>query len=375
MADGKIVIDTRLDSDGIEKGISKISGLAKTGLKTAVVAISGVATALGGAAVAAIKTGSDFEAQMSRVKAISGATGDEFKKLTDQAIKLGADTAFSAKEAAEGMENLASAGFSTAEIMEAMPGMLDLAASSGEDLASSSDIAASTLRGFGFAASEAGHVADVLAKNAADTNAAVADKGEAMKYVAPVAHSMGIEMEEVAAAIGIMADSGIKGSQAGTTLRGALSRLAKPTKNMQDTMDELGLSFYDSNGKMKSLTEITAMLQDKMSGLTDQQKQQALVTLFGQESLSGMLALMDKGSDGIASLTASYKDCDGAAAEMAGTMQDNLKGAIEELGGSAETLGIVFYQSVSDSLKKTVNTASESINENTNPPAMLGRIE
>ncbi len=362
MADGKIVIDTRLDSDGIEKGISKISGLAKTGLKTAAVAISGVATALGGAAVAAIKTGSDFEAQMSRVKAISGATGDEFKKLTDQAIKLGADTAFSAKEVAEGMENLASAGFDTNEIMAAMPGMLDLAASSGEDLAHSSDIAASTLRGFGLAASDAGHVADVLAKNAADTNAAVADTGEAMKYVAPVAHSMGIEMEEVAAAIGIMADSGIKGSQAGTTLRGALSRLAKPTKSMTDVMDELGLSFYDSNGKMKSLTDITAMLQDKMSGLTDQQKQQALVTLFGQESLSGMLALMDKGSDGIASLTASYKDCDGAAAEMAGTMQDNLKGAIEELGGSAETLGIVFYQSVSDSLKKTVNTASESIN-------------
>ncbi|WP_230406807.1 phage tail tape measure protein [Blautia liquoris] len=361
--DGTLKFDTSIDSSGFQSGLKKINGIASSAMKATAAVIGGGAAAVAGLGVAAIKVGSDFEEQMSRVQAISGATGEDFEKLKAQAVKLGADTAFSAKEAAQGMENLASAGFNTNEIMEAMPGMLDLAASSGEDLASSSDIAASTLRGFGLAASDAGHVADVLAKNAADTNAAVGDTGEAMKYVAPVAHAMGLSFEECTAAIGIMADAGIKGSQAGTTLRGALSRLAKPTKSMKEVMEDLGLSFYDSNGKMKSLSEMVAMLQDKMSGLTDEQKQQALVTLFGQESLSGMLALIDKGPEGISELTASFEDCDGAAAEMAATMQNNLKSQIEQLGGSLESLGIAVYDKLKTPLTETTKAIGEMADE------------
>lgn len=362
MADGKVVIETDLDSSGIEKGmkktqqslksqvsslaaeyrrqglsasdaykkawseierssevsadavtkdweksssnigsaISRIGSITAKALKVAVTAIAGTATALGGVATAAVKVGSDFEAQMSRVKAISGATGEEFEKLRNQAIELGADTAFSASEAAQGMENLAAAGFTTNEIMSAMPGMLDLAAASGEDLANSADIAASTLRGFGLEASEAGHVADVLAENANRTNSSVAETGEAMKYIAPVARAAGISMEETAAAIGIMANAGIQGSQAGTTLRGALSRLSKPTDVMQQAMDELGVSFYDSEGKMKSLSEQVGMLQDAMEGMTDEQKNNYLVTLYGQEALSGMLALINEGEGSLA---------------------------------------------------------------------------
>lgn len=182
----------------IGDGLTKVGDKLTTHVSLPLLAVGGVA----------IKTGMDFEAEMSRVKAISGATGDEFKLLEDQALSLGQSTAFSASECAQGMENLASAGFSVNEITEAMPGLLDLAASSGEDLASSSEIAASTLRGFGLEAKEAGHVADVLAKNAADTNAAVADTGEAMKYAAPVAHSFGLSMEEVTASIGLMANAG-----------------------------------------------------------------------------------------------------------------------------------------------------------------------
>lgn len=354
MSDGKVVIETDLDSSGVESGLSRLKGTVAKGV---------AAIGIGKIFSEAVKTGMDFEAQMSRVKAISGATGEEFSKLKEQAKQLGADTAFSATQAAEGMENLASAGFTTSEIMEAMPGMLDLAASSGEDLASSADIAASTLRGFGLDAGEAGHVADALAKNAAATNAAVADTGEAMKYVAPVAKSMGIEFEETAAAIGIMSDAGIKGSQAGTTLRGALSRIAKPTKEMKDTMDELGLSFYDSNGKMKSLTDITEMLETKMSGLTDEQKNQALVTLFGQESLSGMMALMDRGSGEVRKLTDEYKNCDGSAKDMAKTMQDNLSGAVEEFGGSVESLGIEIFENIRGPLKKAVGVGTTEINK------------
>lgn len=354
MSDGKVVIETDLDSSGVESGLSRLQGTVTKGI---------AAIGIGKLFSEAVKTGMDFEAQMSRVKAISGATGEEFAKLKEQAKQLGADTAFSATEAAEGMENLASAGFSTSEIIAAMPGMLDLAASSGEDLASSADIAASTLRGFGLEASSAGHVADVLAKNAAATNAAVADTGEAMKYVAPVAKSMGIEFEETAAAIGIMADAGIKGSQAGTTLRGALSRIAKPTKAMQETMDSLGLSFYDSNGKMKSLADITEMLETKMAGLTDEQKNQALITLFGQESLSGMMALMDRGSGEVRKLTDEYKNCDGSAKDMAKTMQDNLSGAVEEFGGSVESLGIEIFENIEGPLKKAVRSGTTELNK------------
>jgi TP901 family phage tail tape measure protein len=349
-------------STGIGSAISKIGSLASKGLKVATVAITGTAAALGGVAAAAIKVGSDFESQMSRVKAISGATGEEFEQLKEQAMQLGADTSFSASQAAEGMENLAAAGFTTSEIMSAMPGLLNLAAASGEDLASSSDIAASTLRGFGLAASDAAHVADVLAANANRTNSSVADTGEAMKYIAPLARAAGLSLEETAAAIGIMANAGVNGSQAGTSLRGALSRLSKPTKDMSEAMDELGISFYDSNGKMKSLTEQVGMLRQATEGMTDEQKNNYLVTLYGQEALSGMLALINEGEGSLGELTNAYKNCDGAAKEAAETMQDNLSGALEQLSGSAETLGLAFYNSVADNLKNAAKTATESIN-------------
>lgn len=361
MSDGKIVIETDLDASGIEGGLKKLGSITAKGLKATTAAITGTSAALGGISTAAIKVGSDFEAQMSRVKAISGATGEEFEKLKKQAIQLGADTAFSASEAAQGMENLAAAGFTTSEIMDAMPGMLNLAAASGEDLASSADIAASTLRGFGLEASDAAHVADVLAENANRTNSSVAETGEAMKYVTPLARAAGISMEETAAAIGIMANAGIQGSQAGTTLRGAISRLSKPTEDMQAAMEELGISFYDSEGKMKSLSEQVGMMRKAMSGMTDEQKNNYLVTLYGQEALSGMLALINEGEDELSSLTESYKACDGSAEAAAETMQDNLQGAIEQLSGSAESLGIVFYEDVSDSLKDTVKTVNESV--------------
>lgn len=362
MADGKVVIETDLDSSGIEKGLSKIGGLAVKGLSVATGAITGTATALGGVSIAAIKAGSDFESQMSRVQAISGATGSEFNKLKEQAIQLGADTAFSSSQAAEGMENLAAAGFTTSEIMDAMPGLLDLAAASGEDLASSSDIAASTLRGFGLEAADAAHVADVLAANANKTNSSVADTGEAMKYVAPLARAAGLSIEETAAAIGIMANAGIQGSQAGTTLRGAISRLSKPTKQMSECMADLGISFYDSEGNMKSLAEQTRMMEEATAGMTDEQRNNVLVTLYGQEALSGMLALMNEGDGALLELTHAYETCDGSAKAAAETMQDNLAGAPDQLGGSAETLGIVFYESVSESLKETAKSATDSIN-------------
>lgn len=327
-----------------------------------------------GAGIAAAKIGGDFEEQMSRVKAISGATGSSFDQLKQQAIDLGAKTAFSAKESAAGMENLASAGFDANEIMSAMPGLLDLAAVSGGDVALASENAATALRGFGLDASQAGHVADVFARAAADTNAEVADMGEAMKYIAPVANAMGISLEESAAAIGIMSDAGIKGSQAGTSLRGALSRLAKPTDPMIAKMDELGLSFYDAEGNMKSLKDQIGMLQQAFKGLTPEQQQNALVTLYGQESLSGMMALIDKGPDSLGKLTNSLKDSNGAADEMARTMQDNMNSSIEQMLGAFESAAIVIQGIIAPAIRGVADTIGGLVQKFVDAPVPIQKM-
>lgn len=330
--------------DKITKISKKIDNLGTTITTTLTLPILAIGTA-------AVTTGNGFEAQMSRVQAIAGATQEELEKLTNQAIELGAETSFSASEVAAGMENLASAGFTTNEIIEAMPGLLDLAASSGADLATSSEIAASAIRGFGLEASSSAHVADVFAEAAARTNAQTEDMGEAMKYIAPIANTMGLKIEEVAAAIGIMSDAGIKGSQAGTSLRGALVRLTKPTDKMLGVMEDLGISFYDNEGKMKSLTKMISMLQDATKDLTDEEKQNALTILFGTESLSGMMSLINRGSKDLDDMTKSFEDCDGAAQNMADTMLDNTAGAVESLTGSLESAGIVIQKALAPSIK------------------------
>lgn len=317
---------------------------------------------------AATKVGAEFEAQMSRVQAILGATPSDMKKLNSQAKQLGADTAFSAKEAADGMEQLASAGFNTNEVMEAMPGLLDLAAISGKDVGMASEYAASAVRQFQLDASNTGHVADVFARAAADTNAETKDMGYALKYAGTAANSAGWSLEQTAAAIGIMSNAGIKGEQAGTTLRGALVRLMNPTKEMCDVMDAYGLSMYDSNGKMKSLKEIVKMLNNEFGGLTDQQKNLEIATLFGTESLSGMLALMNAGPEEIDKLTKSLENSDGSAQKMAKTMQNNLKGALEEAGGSLETMAITIYEDIEPALTAIVKGFTALVNAFTGLP-------
>lgn len=348
-----------------QKSLDGFSGNFSKGFAKIPKVMAAVGTAVTGAFAGAIKIGSDFEAQMSRVQAISGATGEEFEQLRQQAIDLGADTAFSASEAAQGMENLAAAGFATNEIMNAMPGLLNLAAASGEDLATSSDIAASALRGFGLSAEEAGHVADVLAENANRTNSSVRETGEALKYIAPMARASGISLEETAAAIGIMANAGIQGSQAGTTLRGALARLSKPTDVMATAMEQLGVSFYDSNGKMKSLADQVDMLKDAMNGMTDEQKNYYLATLYGQEALSGMMVLINEGGDSLRGLATDYENCAGSAENAAKIMLDNFQGAIEQLKGSLESFGIQIFSKVSAPLSDMANAATEAVNNMT----------
>lgn len=359
--DGTLKFDTSLDTKGVTSGIKNLAG-------TLISAFAGtqILSAIGNLSSSILGIGTNFEAAMSRVSAIAGAYGSDLSKLTEQAKKLGADTAFSAQEAAAGMENLASAGFSVADIMSAMPGLLDMAAVSGGDVGAAAEIAANALNGFDISAENAAHIADVFARAAADTNAETLDMGEAMKYVAPVAHAMGLSLEETAAAIGIMSDAGIKGSQAGTSLRGALARLAKPTTAMSAVMNELGISFYDAQGNMLPLEEQVVMLKDSFAGLTQEQQNNALVTLFGQESLSGMMALIEAGPDKLDSLTTSLINSDGAAKQMATTIQDNLKGDVEALSGSFETLGIQIFERFNLPLREAVQAGSQAIDELSN---------
>ncbi|WP_084684500.1 phage tail tape measure protein [Bavariicoccus seileri] len=333
--------DTNLSFKGVADNIANATdGMANSIINGVKKGVAVGSVALLGLGAAVYNVAGNFDEQMARVNSISDEVGVSFAELREQAIDLGAKTAFSATEAAGGMEAMASAGFNTQQIYDSMSGVLDLAAVSGGDVAMAAENAGAALNGFGLEASQAGHVADVFAMSAAKTNAEVGDMGEAMKYVAPQASAMGISLEETAAAIGIMSDNGIKGSQAGTTLRGALSRLAKPTKAMDDTMNALGISFYDSQGNMKSLKDQVGMLQGAFKNLTPEQQQNALVTLYGQESLSGMLSLIKEGPDALGEMTSALENSNGAADEMASNMQNNIKSKVEQFFGSLESVAI-----------------------------------
>lgn len=366
MADGSVIIDTLLKTEKFNQGVGQLQGkLAGLGSKLTSIGTGltlGLTAPIVGIGAASLSTFATFESQMNRVKAISGATASEFKKLEDQAIKLGASSVFSATEVAQAQEMMASAGFEVKSILEAMPGVMDLAAVSGGDMALASEAAATAVNMFGLEASQSTHVADVFAQAAADTNAEVGDMAEALKYVGPVAGALGITLEETAAAVGILSNAGIKGSQAGTTLRTSLARLTDPTKKMRGVMEELGLEFFNADGSMKSLSGITQELQTKMEGLTEGQKSAAISTLFGKEAMSGMLALVNSAPGALDKQTQALINSNGAAKEMADIMNSGVKGSIEELKGSLETAGISIGKILAPALTAVIGAITSLVN-------------
>lgn len=341
---------------GLDNLTSAMQGAGSTLTKAVTLPIAGIGAA-------AVNASMDFEAQMSKVKAISGAVGEEFDGLRDQAIELGAATNFSASEAANGMEDLASAGFKTNEIMAAMPGVLDLASAGAVSISDAASIAGSTLRGFGLEAEKVGHVGDVLAKLAGDTNAGIMDTGEAMKYIAPVSKALGISLEDTSAAIGLLSNAGIMGSQAGTVLRGALTNLASPTDAASKLMSQLGMNFFDASGKMLPMVDILKILKDKTADLTQQQKASAFQTLFGKEAMSGMLTLVDQGPEKFNELSETLKNCDGASKEMSDTMGDNLQSSVDAMKGSIETAAIKIGDVLSPMIRQAANYISDLVNK------------
>ncbi len=361
--DGTLKFDTSVDSSGFQNGISKIGSCASTALKATTAIIGGAATAVVGIGTAAVKTGADFESSMSNVKAISGATGSEMKSLTDKAKEMGAKTKFSASESADAFSYMAMAGWKTADMLDGIEGIMNLAAASGEDLATTSDIVTDALTAFGLSASDSTHFADVLAKASSNANTNVGMMGETFKYVAPVAGALGFSAEDCATAIGLMANSGIKASQAGTSLRSIFTRMAKPAKEVQTAMDDLGVSLTNSDGSMKSLNDIMLDLRKGFAGLTEEQKAEKAASLGGQEAMSGLLAIVNASDNDFNKLTDSIANCDGAAAEMADTMNDNLSGQITILKSGLEGLGISLYEEMANPLKEVVKVAQKMVQE------------
>lgn len=367
--DGSLKFDTAINESGFNAGIKNLGSIAKGGLSVLGGAIAGVTAAMGAGVSAAVNVGMSFESQMSKVQAISGATGGELEALTEKAKEMGATTKFSATESGQAFEYMAMAGWKTEDMLGGIEGIMNLAAASGEDLAATSDIVTDALTAFGLSASDSGHFADILAAASSNANTNVGLMGETFKYVAPVAGALGFSAEDTATAIGLMANAGIKGSQAGTALRSIMSRLAKPTDDVAVAMSELGLSILNSDGSMKSLNEITGDLRSSFAGLSEAEKASMAATLGGQEAMSGLLAIVNASDEDFNKLqSAIYGATDeltgySAAAEMAETMQNNLAGQLTSMRSAAEGLGIELYESVKQPLTDIAKTGVEAVRE------------
>lgn len=333
---------------------SSISGF---GAKTAAVG-AGVTAGVTLPFIKAVSVAADFDSAMRKAGAIAGANAEELDKMTEAALHLGATTSLSGSEVANAMAEMAAKGFDANQTISAMPGVIAAAEASGEDLALTADVVASALTGFGLAADESTRVADVLAMAANMTAAGVGDMGYAFKYAAPIASNLGISMEELAAAVGIMTNAGLDGSQAGTTLRMALGRLIKPTKEGIGMLNQLGVTATDAQGNFKPLHEIVGDLKSGMEGMTAAQQQAALATIFGVEAASGMAIVLAQGEEGLKNLTTELENSGGASAEAAAQMKAGIGGALENLGGAIESLTISVMSQLTPTLAELAGYAS-----------------
>ena len=293
-----------------------------------------------------------FEESMSNVKAISGATGEEFEKLTAKAKEEGATTKFTAKDSADAFGYMAMAGWKTEDMLNGIDGIMSLAAASNEDLATTSDIVTDALTAFGLQASDSGHFADVLAQASANANTNVGMMGESFKYVAPVAGALKYSVEDVSLALGLMANASVKGSMAGTSLKTSLANLAAPTDKMQGAMDRYGISLTKRNGEMKTLHEVLDNLRSSLGGLSETEQTAAASTIFGKEAMAGMLAIINASADDYNKLTAAVNNADGASQQMADTMLDNMNGSFTLLQSAVDGAKIALGERLSPHLRE-----------------------
>lgn len=313
--------------------------------------VTATVTALG---TASVKTAADFEAAMSKVAAVSGASASEMEALTEKAREMGSKTKFSASEAAEAMNYMAMAGWKTEDMLSGIEGVMNLAAASGEDLATTSDIVTDALTAFGLTAQDSGHFADVLAAASSNANTNVSMMGETFKYCAPIAGSLGFSVEDTAEAIGLMANAGIKSTQAGTSLRTIMTNLSGEVKICGDSIGEVTIATSNADGSMRDLSDILADCRVAFAGLSESEKAAAAESLVGKNAMSGFLALMNAGEGDINKLSGAIDNCDGAAQNMADTMNDNLEGQLTILKSALEELAISFGQLLIPALREVV---------------------
>lgn len=315
----------------------------------------GVTTVIGGVGVAAVKTAADFDSAMSQVAAVSGATGKDFDALRNKAREMGAKTKFSATEAAEAMNYMAMAGWKTEDMLDGIEGVMNLAAASGEDLAATSDIVTDALTAFGLSAKDSGHFADILAVASSNANTNVSMMGETFKYCAPIAGALGFSAEDTAEAIGLMANAGIKSSQAGTALRTIMNNLAGDVKISGKAIGDVTIATTNADSSMRDLSDILADCRSAFGNLTESEKAQAAESLVGKNAMSGFLALMNAGEDDIAKLSSAIDNCDGSAEKMAMTMQDNLAGQLTILKSQLQELAISFGDILMPAIRSIVS--------------------
>lgn len=315
-----------------------------------------------GALAASTAAGASFESQMSTVQAISQASESEMARLKALAKQMGIETKFSATEAGQGLEYMAMAGWDVDSMLAGLPGIMNLAAASEEDLGQVSDIVTDAMTAFNLEASRSAEFADVLAQASARSNTDVAMMGQTFKYVAPVAGALGFSIQDTATAISLMANVGIKGEQAGTSLRAIFSRIVKPTAEVASAMERIRLSVTNSDGSMRSLDEILRDLRAGFSGLSESERASTAASLASQEAMSGMLALVNASDEDYEKLSDSIYHAKGAAEEMAGVRMDNLKGDVTLLKSSAEGAGIAIYEGLSEPFREGVQTGTEWLN-------------
>lgn len=375
-----IAISLLLAADGFTAGLNQASGALgsfvrnadghMTGLRNTVAAVSGAMVAGFGLAVAASM---EFEASMSAVAAVSGATGREMDKLKDQAISLGAETVFSATEVAKAQEELLKAGVSTADVLGgALKGTLDLAASAGMDLAQAAEIAANALNTFGLKGSDVTHVADVLSAAANKSATDVPEMGMALKQVGLIADQLGISLEETSGALAMFAQAGLKGSDAGTSLKTMLMRLNPSTEAARSAMKNAGLDFFDASENFIGLEKAAGQLHEQLKGMSQEKRMTTLQQVFGQDAIRAATLLYEQGADGIAYWVKQVDDS-GYAAEVAAKRLDNLKGDLEALGGSMESVMIRSGEKSNQALRGLVQGATDAVNGFGELPPIIGQ--
>ncbi len=333
----------------IDAATAPISALASAAKNPVVQGASLIGASFGVAE--SVNSFQDFESMMSQVKAISGATGQEFDDLTAKAQEMGATTKFTATESAEAFNYMAMAGWKPQQMIDGISGIMSLAAASGEDLGTTSDIVTDAITAFGLTAGDAGHFADVLAQASANANTDVSMLGESFKYVAPVAGAMKYSIEDTSLALGLMASANVKGSMSGTALKTSIANMVKPTNDMAEAMDKYGISITDGEGNLKSLKGVIDNVRGSLGGLSRDEQTAVASTIFGKEAMAGMLAIVNASEEDYNKLSNAIYNANDAAEGMADTMLDNLKGSFTLMQSAIEGTENAFGKRLSPYLR------------------------